>query len=185
MDYKKVIKTIPNKKILIEQKDLNLSSSWDFYCHSIKSNDWSIKGYKKLYTITKISDFWKIINNIKHFGVNIMHFYLMRKGIQPTWEDPNNRHCGICSLKIDFKDTCDAFEMFSTYLVTNQLLTNMNSDCINGISISPKINFKNSYTIIKIWNKKTEVNIGKILNKNILDKYGKNGLQYKLTNPEN
>lgn len=162
-----------------------LPYKWVFWSHNIKSNDWSIKGYNKLYTIETVAEFWKVMNNLDIFGPSLMHFYLMKEGIEPTWEDPNNRFCGLCSLKLDFNQTCYAMEQFCSYLVSDNLLKGKTSEHINGISISPKINSRNSCSIIKIWNKDNKTDISKILNSELHEKFKNAPVLYKLTNPEN
>lgn len=55
---------------------------------------------------------------------------------------------------------------------------------LNGISISPKINSKNSFSIIKIWNRHYKNDISKLLANKIDNKYSKYSIQYKSNNPE-
>lgn len=173
------------KNVLSDGSDVKLTNEWNFWAHSIKSRDWSISGYDKLYTIKTVSDYWKLMNNFNKLGTNIMHFYLMRENIEPLWEAKENRYCGICSLKLDFKEIYNAVELLCSLLITNELLGKINCEIINGISVSPKINSRNSSIILKIWFKGEQSVIENNLNKIIIDKFGSECIQYKCTEPEN
>ena len=90
MDYKKTIYKVRNKNIVIIEKDTDknkktpseitkvntpLSSKWDFYCHSLKSNDWSIKGVCNRKPINV-----NIIGEIKYMHQNIINIFKKKCG---------------------------------------------------------------------------------------------------------
>lgn len=162
--------------------DYSLLREWVLWTHSLSSNDWSIKGYKKLYVIKTVGDFWNIFNNFTKLGPDCYHIYLMKKGITPMWEDENNRTGGICSMKIDFDKSFLCYENLCSYLVTENITNNLSD--INGVSFSPKINSRLSFSIIKIWNKNNKNNVINDLNKKLINKYSKLSLQYKSNIPE-
>ena len=57
----------------------SFKNSWNLWYHSKKDN-WTISGYEKIYTINKISDYWKLYNNWdKLGGVNNKHFFYYEK----------------------------------------------------------------------------------------------------------
>ena len=165
------------------KKDKILSNEWVLWTHSLSSNDWSLKGYKKIYTITTVGDFWKIFNNFSKLGPDCFHIYLMKKDITPMWEDDANRNGGICSLKIDFDKSFSEFEDICKNVVLNKFLTDEGDD-INGVSFSPKINSRCSFAIIKIWNGSAKNNIIDLLEPTFKQKYLKSSLQYKENVPE-
>jgi hypothetical protein len=41
---------------------MDLSNQWNLWYHYDKEN-WSISGFKKIYEIKNIEDFWKLYNN--------------------------------------------------------------------------------------------------------------------------
>lgn len=158
--------------------DIFLMHSYVLWVHSISDNDWSINGYKQLCTIKTVSEFWKLFNNMHKLNFTTNNFYLMKPNIEPIWEDENNRHGGICSLRIELAYALKVYELLCIFMVCEKLIENI--DDINGISITPK----NNWAIIKIWNKNKNNKIDKLLHKNILDKYKNVSIQYKQTQPE-
>jgi hypothetical protein len=74
--------------------------------------------------------------------------FLMREGIQPTWEDEKNRGGGCFSYKVGNKNIITTWK-HASYSLIGETLTAESKLCasINGITISPKKNF----CIIKIW----------------------------------
>ena len=74
--------------------------------------------------------------------------FLMRKHINPIWEDPANRDGGCFSFKIANKNVHKAWTSLSYTLVGETLMNSPNIlPIINGITVSPK----RSFCIIKIW----------------------------------
>ena len=74
--------------------------------------------------------------------------FMMKKGINPTWEDPKNRDGGCFSYKVSNKNVAKTWSEL-TYRIVGGTIS-MKSDfvkCVTGITISPKKNF----CIIKIW----------------------------------
>ena len=52
----------------------NFKNEWNLWYHHQKDN-WSLDGYRKLYTIKNISDFWNLYNNWdKIGGIRNKHF---------------------------------------------------------------------------------------------------------------
>ena len=158
--------------------DIILTHKYVLWCHDIHNNDWSLQGYQNLCTITNVSEFWKLFNNLNKLGYKFNNFFLMKEGIDPTWEHERNRHGGICSLKSDIIDSLAIYEELCSYMVCNHL-TDSPSD-INGISFSPK----NNWAIIKIWNANKVNDLSVTLNTELLEKYSENSIKYKENNPE-
>jgi hypothetical protein len=74
--------------------------------------------------------------------------FLMRKGINPIWEDERNRNGGCFSYKIINKDVPGTWKQMSYLLVGETMSDNVKIlPHINGITISPKKNF----CIMKVW----------------------------------
>jgi len=151
--------------------DAILKHKWYIWYHKDKDN-WTISGFEKIYEIINVNDFWKLYNSWNKIFNNInKHIFIMREGINPIWEDPNNINGGCWSFKVANDVLAnELWEDLSIYIVTNNL-SNDNSDEIFGLSMIHK---KNNNCIIKIWNKDCNKNSLNLLNKNILNKWGTN-----------
>ena len=146
--------------------DTKFKNTWNIWFHHTK-DDWSIDGYRKIYTIETISDFWKLYNNWdKLGGINSKHFFIMKNDITPMWEDEENKNGGCWSFKIQEKEASKLWEELSLYLVS-ETISKINDD-IQGLSICLK---KNNHSIIKIWNKDTKNNNNKNINDEIINQY--------------
>jgi hypothetical protein len=147
--------------------DANLSHVWNIWYHNEKDN-WTISGYKKIYEITTLVDFWKFYNNWDLVGgITNKHFFLMQNDIVPIWEDPKNINGGCWSFKVQEEQAEELWEDLSVYMVCNKLISIENE--IVGLSICLK---KNNNVVIKIWNRNSKVNSLKLLNETILKKWG-------------
>jgi hypothetical protein len=145
----------------------NLPRKWSLWYHYDKDN-WKINGFKQIYTITSIGDFWQLYNNWdKLGGINQRHYFLMADGITPIWEDPNNKSGGCWSYKIHENQAQELWDDLSIYLVSEKL--SMKKNDLTGISICLK---KNNYCVIKIWNRNGKENSLVLLNETILKKWG-------------
>jgi hypothetical protein len=144
-----------------------LPNKWTLWFHNEKDN-WKLSGYKNLYDINTVGDFWKLNNNWNYIkGINYKHYFLMKNNITPLWEDPENINGGCWSFKIHEDQSELLWIDLSSYLVCEQLISN--ADDVNGISICLK---KNNYSVIKIWNKDSKNNSLNIINKSIIKKWG-------------
>ena len=126
----------------------DLSDAWILWAHLPHDTDWSLKSYMKIYEFNTVEQAITITETLPPVLVTNCMLFLMRKGINPIWEDERNRNGGCFSYKIPNKDVPDAWKQLSYSLVgetmsdNNKLLPH-----INGITISPKKNF----CIIKVW----------------------------------
>ena len=153
-----------------EEVDVNtkLNSSWVLWYHHEKNN-WKINGYRKIYKIDTIKDFWELYKNFDRIGgINNQHFFLMREGIEPIWEDEANKQGGCWSFKKMENESAEIWEDLTIRIVGETLLED-NSE-INGLSICLK---RQSNSVIKIWNKNSKNNCKSLIHKDILNKYGK------------
>jgi hypothetical protein len=148
--------------------DKKLNNYWNIWYHHEKDN-WTISGYKQIYQIDTIGNFWKFYNNWdKVGGVTNKHFFLMRHDVTPIWEDKLNINGGCWSFKIQEDQADDLWEDLSVYLACDQLCPSI-TDEIMGLSICLK---KNNNTVIKIWNTNSKNNSLKLINEHILNKWG-------------
>lgn len=102
-----------------------------------------------------------IVNNKINLDCN--DYIIMRKGIEPIWEDPRNSNGGTFTIKLDHAKGFDVWSTFIMYMLGEKLMEDMQN--INGITvsyISDSYNFNTqspnnmSYTYIKIWDGKAD-----------------------------
>ena len=142
--------------------------TWNIWYHHEKDN-WKLNGYKKIYTIENIKDFWKLYNNWNKLGgISVKHYFIMQDGATPIWEDSININGGCWSFKILGYQCKELWEDLSTLLVSEEITENKE---IVGLSVCQK---KNGYSVIKIWNKDSKKNSLGLLNEKILNKWGTN-----------
>ena len=145
----------------------NLPNKWNLWYHREKDN-WKISGYRNIYEITTVADFWKLHNNWTQLkGINSKHYFLMKDDIEPIWEHPINKNGGCWSFKVGEELSEMLWTELAVYLVCDKILTI--PDNAVGLSICLR---KNSSTIIKIWNRDSKYNSLNLINKKILNKWG-------------
>ena len=147
--------------------ETEFESKWKIWYHNSKE-DWTINGYKNLYNINNIKEYWKLYNNWdKLNGINSKHFFIMKNDITPIWEDPDNKHGGCWSFKVNDNMAQDLWNDLSLQLVTENLSSKEND--IVGLSACLK---KNNFSVIKIWNRNSHNNNLNLICKDILNKWG-------------
>ena len=141
---------------------LHLNDTWKFYFHDPDNHDWDHSSYALIAEITTANEF----NGIhKELGSDLQSgmFFLMRKNVFPSWDDPSNLNGGCMCLKIP-KPQVELFwrELCANLLGDTLLKTSYNGSntCINGVSVSPK----NFFCIVKLWFSNNEVQDAKHLN---------------------
>ena len=77
-----------------------LNTQWCLWYHSIEDTTWNKKSYKYLCDINDLYDLNMVNSIIKSHHLQNRMFFLMREGIFPTWEDPDNRNGSCLSFKI-------------------------------------------------------------------------------------
>lgn len=133
------------KDELIVQHKLN--DTWTLWAHLPHDIDWSVASYKEILTLNTVEDALMLFENLPDILVKNCMLFLMRKGIQPTWEDKHNKYGGCFSYKINNRNVTYSWKNLSYVLLGETLTSPELSKYINGITISPKKNF----CIIKIW----------------------------------
>ncbi len=161
-------------------RNIELPHELMLWSHEIHSNNWYIDGYSKICDIYNVSDFWEVFNNFKKMNTRSEHYYLMKSGIDPTWEHPSNSNGGQCSFRIERSKANELWEDLCVRFVCHELYDDI--DDINGLSYSPK----NNWVIIKIWNKNGKNNIESKLRKELKQKLDNDNIsiKYKINIPE-
>lgn len=135
-------------------------------------------------------------NMTEKINLDMNDYIIMRKGIEPIWEDPRNKNGGTLSIQIDHARGYDIWSTFIIGMLGESLTENMNT--INGISVSYISNManintsnlenKNSCTYIKIWDGKQGRNregFLSILPEEIISKIKNDSIRYACNNQKN
>ena len=138
--------------------DYKLQTSWILWNHKLNDNNWKNNSYKNIFEINNLYDY-KFLENIMTLqNLQNTMFFLMRKDIFPTWEDPDNRDGCCASFKVPLKDIRNIWIQLVIDIISENIhIDKSKYDIINGISIAPKKEFN----IIKIWFKTDIQNINK------------------------
>jgi translation initiation factor 4E len=135
-------------KSTMDEEHHQLNTKWVLWAHLPHDTDWSLKSYKKIFEFSTVEEILSIYANLPPKLVMNCMLFFMRSGINPTWEDPQNRKGGCFSYKINNKNVYDCWKKI-TYSTCGESLTNNKKlqPTINGLTISPKKNF----CILKVW----------------------------------
>ena len=125
-----------------------LFDNWVLWAHLPHDTDWSIKSYKKIMDISSVEAMLALYLAIPEKLVKNCMLFLMRRDINPTWEDVQNRSGGCFSFKVVNKNVNSVWTKMS-YCLVGETLSNDPKllSIVTGITISPK----KSFCIIKIW----------------------------------
>ena len=136
--------------------DYKLQTSWILWNHKLNDNNWKNNSYKNIFEINNLYDY-KFLENIMTLqNLQNTMFFLMRKDIFPTWEDPDNRDGCCASFKVPLKDIRNIWIQLVIDIISENIHIDKNKyDVINGISIAPKKEFN----IIKLWVNKNNLKI--------------------------
>ena len=125
-----------------------LNDKWTLWAHLPHDTDWSYKSYYKIMTFETMEEILVLYKTIPENMIKNCMLFLMRDGVNPTWEDRKNRNGGCFSYKIPNKNIVQTWVSASYLLVGEYLSENSKiSSNVNGITISPKKNF----CVVKIW----------------------------------
>lgn len=149
--------------------EYKFDDKWILWYHNPFDCNWDKDSYSEIYQIDSVNSFWKLKNSMESLpNINEAMYFITRikdgTVIWPNWEDPHNINGGFWSFKVGEEDTDEAWKYLNLYLFSNNITKNKeDSNCINGISISPK----KCFSIIKIWNNDSKKCDNDILNPNI------------------
>ena len=125
-----------------------LNTSWVLWYHSLKDTTWTKSSYKQLFEINTLIDYKLLEDAIQLNHLQNGMFFLMRDGIFPNWEDPDNTQGCCISFKIPGENVKAEFMKQILYCLTEDILKDPDTwEELNGISISPKKEFN----IVKLW----------------------------------
>jgi hypothetical protein len=158
----------------------NLIDKWNLYYHLPYDKTWDLNSYKTIMTEIDTAEKLIGINEIiPEDVVKSCMLFVMKKGILPLWEDPQNKNGGAFSFKVANPHVNLVWRHLFYVLCGETLVTDKKyNHLVNGISISPK----KLFCIIKIWMKDCSVQDSNI----IIDikNLSKNGCLFKKHEPE-
>lgn len=143
-------------KILVPQS--NNSENKNVFGSPLRSNeDLTKSGSSDTRSDTRSKS--KILN----INLDMNDYIIMRKGIEPIWEDPRNKYSGTFSIKVHHTKGYDIWSTFMLYLLGETLTKDKSK--INGISVSyissdsnifnaDNPGTKDCFTFLKIWDGK-------------------------------
>lgn len=127
--------------------NFKLKNTWVLWFHKLNDNTWGINSYEKILELKEYNDVLFMLKKISN--INCGMFFIMKENIKPIYEDIQNIHGGYWSLRITKKESDIFWRKFIFYLCIDKITkTDADEMCINGLSISPKVN----NNIFKIWN---------------------------------
>ena len=157
-----------------------LYDKWVLWAHLPHNTDWSINSYIKVFEFTTIEDTVALIEELPSVLVENCMLFIMRDGIKPIWEDPQNRNGGSFSYKVLNKLVYDVWSDLTYCIVGNSISQSKDFvDSVSGITISPKKNF----CIVKIWMSNCSHHNPDVITSEIKD-IGANGCLFKKHVPE-
>jgi len=158
------------------------ASDWNLWYHH-ELNNWRVDGYRKIFHVKNIKDYWDLHNNIDCLGgITNQHFFLMRDNILPIWEDTFNRNGGSWSIKLnDISNVFNVWIKLSSMMIGETIIKDEKYRA-NKLVVGLSINLRNSNVcIIKIWNKDSNANSTKLLHDDIIKEFGYNIIYKKNT----
>lgn len=211
-----ILKDIPLDKILLPNEWVLYLYDKQLFKKMANRPNFQAKPHKELCTIRTVNDCIYILELMKvktepvmdlktesKLGVEFINnnkinldandYIIMRKGIEPIWEDPKNSNGGTFTIKMNHSKGYEVWSMFIMYMLGETLTHEMHN--INGITvsyISDAYNFhntgsncNNSYTYIKIWDacsNRTRDQFINILPMDLLEKIKNESLMYSQNN---
>jgi hypothetical protein len=155
-----------------QMDDSEFNNKWCVWYH-VDTQAWTPKNFKKLCTISKISEFWSMVDGLlNNKNILMEHIYIMREGINPVWEDTKNRNGGCWSIKVDLRESLTIFIKILAYIVGETSLFDENKKNISTHVMGVSFCSKNSFNaIIQIWNDDKNLNKTTLLHNEIAEPF--------------
>jgi len=157
----------------------HLSDKWVLWAHLPHDTDWTLKSYINIVEFETVEEVIAVINTIPQTMIKNCMLFVMKEGINPTWEDERNSKGGCFSFKIMNKQVCSVWIDLLKVVAGNTISTDQDFvNNVNGITISPK----KSFCIMKIWMSGTDKQNPKSINP--INGLNSHGCLFKKHNPE-
>jgi translation initiation factor 4E len=155
----------PEQEVTMEEP-VQLENSWCFYHDKYLGPAQSMEEYEaslqKLCTFSTIQDFWKNFNNLPPIDKLKVKssFHLMKAGIRPIWEDPENANGGFWAVRVRREDTEQTWKELVLAAIGEQFGPVLsNEDDICGVTVS----LRQYDNIIQVWNSNASANVNAVL----------------------
>jgi len=155
-----------NQSDVAVEEPVSLENTWSFWHDKFIGPGQSVEEYEaslhKLCTFSTIQDFWKNFNNLPPVEKlkPKSSFHMMKAGIRPIWEDPENANGGFWACRVRREDTTLAWKELVLAAVGEQFGPVLsNDDDICGVTVSVR-QYDN---IIEVWNSNASSNVNAIL----------------------
>jgi len=157
-----------------------LNDKWDLYYHLPQDTNWKLDSYISIQkNIDNAEDIILLSNDIHDNIVKNCMLFVMRAGITPTWEDPQNRNGGCFSYKVSNRNVFEVWTKLFKLICGESICINPSyNKHVNGFTISPKKQF----CIIKIWLNTTTLQDPSIITP--INHLSKQGCLFKTHSPE-
>ena len=125
-----------------------LSDSWTLWAHLPHDTNWDVNSYSKISTVTTLEEIIALTEKLPSKLIENCMLFLMKTGINPTWEDKRNSKGGCFSFKVVNKHVVNVWNTL-LQIITGETISSNNDFIkkVNGITISPK----KAFCILKIW----------------------------------
>jgi len=138
----------------IESDGIKLQNAWSFWHDKFIGPNQSVEDYEKnlqeLFSFSTIQGFWTCFNNLptpdKLKAKSSYH--MMKTGIRPIWEDPNNADGGFWAMRVKKEDTTKVWKELVLAVIGEQFSMFLEpGDDVCGITVSIRA-YDN---IIELW----------------------------------
>ena len=124
-----------------------LKTKWVLWGHLQHDTNWNMNSYTQICTVTYVEELVELLDKLHEKMLTNYMLFMMRDGVNPVWEDEQNKQGGCFSYKVDNKYVKEIWNELCCYILGNTISTEPVNNTITGVSISPK----KSFCIIKIW----------------------------------
>ena len=138
------------------------------YGHGSSDSNYDLSSYEEIMKIQTVEELIVLNETLSDIIIKYHMLFLMRDGIQPTYEDPMNIDGGRFSLKFADTNIVYCWKLLTYLFAGNQLSLHPEIAAkITGITISPK----KKCCIAKIWMKTCEHQNPDLLNLKALEEF--------------
>tara|TARA_Y100000816_G_C26108168_1_gene589809 strand:- start:7878 stop:8423 length:546 start_codon:yes stop_codon:yes gene_type:complete len=132
----------------LEVQTRELENKWVCWAHLPHDINWTIESYIKIVQLNTVEDTLTLNKTIPDKMIKNCMLFLMKKDINPTWEDKRNMNGGCFSFKIANKHVPQVWKDLVCCVAGETISSDKNFlKDVTGITISPK----KTFCIVKIW----------------------------------
>jgi len=152
------------------EEPIPLQNAWSFWHDKFKGPQTAEEYASSLHELCSfdtVQSFWECFNSLP--SVTKLQpkssYHLMKKGVKPIWEDPENQKGGFWTIRISKEDTEAAWKELVLASIGEQFAPVLqDGDDITGVTVS----IRGYDNIVQLWNKQADANKTKIWDKVLL-----------------